>query len=70
MEVSIRSENDTDREFSNDAKLPHTTKSDEFRHGYGLRSILLIVEKYGGDCKIYTESDTFVLDILFPGCAA
>lgn len=47
-----------------------TRKSDEFRHGYGLRSILLIVEKYGGDYEVYTECDTFVLDILFPGCAA
>lgn len=45
--------------------LPSSTKSDRAYHGFGMRSIKMIVEKYGGDLKISTVEDRFLLDILF-----
>jgi len=46
--------------------LPHTTKQDRFSHGFGMQSIQLLTEKYGGDLSIQTKEDMFILDILFP----
>lgn len=43
-----------------------TTKEDKEHHGYGMKSISLLVEKYGGHCKIETDGNLFALDILFP----
>lgn len=46
--------------------LPVTSKSDKDYHGYGMKSIRLIAEKYGGTMTYSTESDIFRLDILLP----
>lgn len=46
--------------------LPETGKSDSGYHGYGLRSVEMITEKYGGDLKISVNKDIFSLSILFP----
>lgn len=46
--------------------LPHTTKEDRLYHGFGLASIKLLTEKYGGDLSISVKDDMFTLDILFP----
>ena len=45
--------------------LPETTKLDTVYHGYGLKSIRMLVQKYDGSLKISTNEDRFVLDILF-----
>ena len=45
--------------------LPETTKLDTVYHGYGLKSIRMLVQKYEGSLKISTNEDRFVLDILF-----
>ena len=38
-----------------------TTKTDSRAHGYGLRSIEKCVKKYGGEMKIETKEEKFVL---------
>lgn len=43
-----------------------TTKRDKINHGYGIRSIKSIVEKYGGSIKISTDNHWFSLMILLP----
>ena len=43
-----------------------TTKGDEDYHGFGLKSIKLVAEKYGGDVKVDAKDHVFNLDILFP----
>ena len=43
-----------------------TTKEDKEHHGYGMKSIALLVEKYGGHHKIETQENLFALDILLP----
>lgn len=42
-------------------RLPPTTKKDRTRHGYGLRSIRMSVEKYGGHMEIRQEEGQFTL---------
>lgn len=46
--------------------LPLTNKEDKTYHGYGLKSIQAIVQKYGGTLSIFTEEQIFKLNMLFP----
>ncbi len=46
--------------------LPHTTKEDRTRHGYGLKSIQATAEKYGGTMRVQTKDGWFALGILIP----
>ncbi|MGN0252396.1 MAG: GHKL domain-containing protein [Oliverpabstia sp.] len=46
--------------------LPVTTKEDKAYHGFGVRSIRYIVEKYNGDVLMQYENHRFQVDILFP----
>lgn len=46
--------------------LPVTTKGDTNYHGYGMKSVSLIVEKYNGDIEFSTENNIFTVSILFP----
>ncbi|MBQ4381420.1 MAG: GHKL domain-containing protein [Oscillospiraceae bacterium] len=46
--------------------LPVTTKSDKDYHGYGVRSMRYIAEKYGGAMTSGWEDGVFLLDIVFP----
>lgn len=64
--VSIRCANYLKNPLSFENSLPQTTKSEREGHGYGMKSISLIVEKYGGHYKIFADNGVFVLDILFP----
>lgn len=43
-----------------------TTKSDRQYHGYGLKSIEMIAEKYNGKASISAEGERFNLNILIP----
>ena len=49
-----------------DGSLPHTTKQDERYHGFGMKSIQLITERYHGFLRINTDGDIFTLNILLP----
>lgn len=45
--------------------LPVTTKADKTMHGFGMRSISMIVKKYGGELTASVTRDIFHLNILF-----
>lgn len=45
--------------------LPVTTKEDKNYHGFGLRSIRMIVHKYEGELSARVDGDVFHLNILF-----
>ncbi len=45
--------------------LPETTKRGEL-HGYGMKSMLMITEKYGGTMSVAAEDGTFAVSVLFP----
>lgn len=47
--------------------MPVTTKADKENHGFGVASIKMIVEKYGGKLNIGTEDTLFVVNLLLPG---
>lgn len=46
--------------------LPQTTKPDKENHGFGLKSMKMIVEKYKGYMSINTDNSTFSLQIALP----
>ena len=46
--------------------LPVTSKTDADNHGFGLRSIRNIVEKYRGTMTVSSEDEVFTLNILIP----
>lgn len=43
-----------------------TTKDDRENHGFGVRSIRMIAERYNGTVEIRTDGDLFSLQILMP----
>lgn len=45
--------------------LPVTTKEDKNYHGFGMRSIRMIVQKYDGTLTTSVDGDVFHLNILF-----
>ena len=45
--------------------LPQTLHADKFSHGFGMRSMKMITEKYGGTFRAYVEGDIFNIKILF-----
>lgn len=45
--------------------LPQTTKLDKYNHGFGVKSIKMIAEKYRGMVDFRVEKGRFVLMILF-----
>jgi sensor histidine kinase regulating citrate/malate metabolism len=46
--------------------LPVTTKGDDHYHGFGMRSVRYLVEKYRGDMRAIWDADVFSVDILLP----
>lgn len=46
--------------------LPQTTKADSINHGFGIKSMKMIVEKYKGCMNINTDNSTFSLQIALP----
>lgn len=46
--------------------LPVTSKGDAQRHGFGMKSIQAITEKYGGVLSCTLDQDIFRVSILFP----
>ena len=64
--LRIRVENCYAGELHYENGLPVTTKRDKRYHGFGIKSMQQIVEKYRGSMTIYTKGDWFELRILFP----
>lgn len=46
--------------------LPVTTKADKRFHGFGMQSIKMLTEKYGGDLRLQSQAGIYRLSILFP----
>lgn len=65
--ISIEVENYYEGDIKlDDSGLPVTTKQDKNYHGYGLKSVNMIVEKYSGDLLVSVDGNIFSLCILFP----
>ncbi len=64
--ISILVDNYYEQEYvSFQNGLPVTTKEDDTSHGFGMKSIRNIVEKYGGEMHVSAD-DLFHLSILIP----
>ena len=61
----IQEENYFDGTITFEDGLPMTTKADKNYHGFGMRSIRMIVHKYKGELNTYTADGVFHLNILF-----
>lgn len=46
--------------------LPLTTKKDKLNHGFGVKSIRYLAEKYDGTMTVNTKNNIFTLQILLP----
>ncbi len=46
--------------------FPVTSKGDTKFHGFGVKSMEYVVEKYGGNMVIQYQQDTFLVKIIFP----
>ena len=65
--ICIREDNWYDGNLRFSDGLPATTKTDEpGYHGYGVKSIRHIAEKYGGSLNIDTEGNIFRLLVILP----
>lgn len=64
--LMIRIENYYQGNPVEDNKLPKTTKIDKKSHGYGLKSVKYIAEKYEGSMTVRTENDWFIVRVLLP----
>lgn len=64
--VLIHMENRCSREPQFHDGLPVTDKADKQNHGFGVRSIRYITEKYHGDMYMRVKNEMFFLDIIFP----
>ncbi len=45
--------------------LPQTTKNDRSYHGFGMRSVRMLVHKYGGELTVSAKDGVFGLSIIF-----
>ena len=64
--VFIQTMNYFEGELHFDGRFPVTQKENKDYHGYGLRSIQLIAEKYHGKMTIEPQNHLFVVNLLFP----
>ncbi|MCD7735154.1 MAG: GHKL domain-containing protein [Clostridiales bacterium] len=62
----IQIENYYDGVLQMNQGLPVTTKGNSMDHGYGLKSIREIAQKYGGSLSVDTENQIFLLSVLLP----
>ena len=48
------------------SELPVTSKEDKDYHGFGVKSMKLLVKKYGGDMTVGADGKVFRVKILLP----
>lgn len=63
--VSVNVHNFYEHEIRFVDGVPQTTKSDKEYHGFGMRSIQYVCEKYNGHLSINAENGVFNINILF-----
>lgn len=62
----IHIENYFEGELRLEDGIPVTQKGDTVNHGFGVKSMMLVAEKYGGTLDMKAENDLFQLNICFP----
>lgn len=62
----IHAENYFDHPIQMENGIPETTKDDPRFHGFGIRSIQLLAEEYGGTLSISIDHNIFNLNLLLP----
>ncbi len=66
-QVFIHIENDCSDHIRFDKNnLPITSSNDKSQHGYGVKSIRYLTQKYHGNLNIYVYEHKFIVDILLP----
>jgi hypothetical protein len=63
--VSVNEHNPYVGTIKYEGSWPLTSKSDPRYHGFGIRSIRMVCEKYHGDLSLSSENNTFNISILF-----
>lgn len=64
--VMIHLENSFCGSLDFDGELPRTTKQDKLYHGFGMKSIQLITQRYHGYLRVNSADQIFTLNILLP----
>lgn len=64
--VKIQIENYTEHDLTIENGFPVTTKKNKDNHGFGLKSISYIVEKYNGVMNFGVSDNVFLLEIALP----
>lgn len=64
--LMIHFENYYEGELTFSSGLPETTKRDKRYHGFGMKSIRMITEKYHGYLSVKAEQGIFTMNILLP----
>lgn len=64
--LHVSQENYYSGELVMERGLPMTTKQDKRFHGFGMQSIRMLTEKYGGDLRLRAGGGMYRLSILFP----
>ncbi len=64
--VCIDTENYCGGSVTFNGGLPQTTKQDKTSHGFGIKSMKMIAEKYGGVMHINTQDNIFHIGFIFP----
>lgn len=64
--VLIHFENFYNGQVVFDGEFPQTSKHDKNYHGFGVKSIKMVVKKYGGNVSIKAGKELFTLNILLP----
>lgn len=64
--ILLKFENYYEGELKLEAGLPVTTKEDTEYHGYGIKSIQYVAQKYGGTATVGTAGNWFELKVLLP----
>lgn len=63
---SVHLQNYTREKVSFENGLPQTGKPDKNNHGYGVKSMQMLVKKYGGEISFIQEGDIFNLNMILP----
>lgn len=66
----INVQNYTDRALQFMEGVPITNKEDKNEHGFGVKSMKLLIEKYGGELSFTLQDEIFNLDMVLPGTAS
>ena len=61
---SVRLKKKQERRIFRGVSLPKTTKADNVKHGYGLKSIAQVAEKYGGNMNCSYEDEWFKVKVI------